>query len=55
MLCVNKPIKKIEKPKVKDKKSIIKIWLVKAIPKGVMLIRLHNNKKKKTENIKGDK
>ena len=52
-LCVNKPIIKIDKPKLKDKYNVIAMWLVKAIPNGVILIKLHNNIKKKTEKIKG--
>jgi hypothetical protein len=52
-LCVKRPIKKIDKPKVKDKNNIMAIWLVNAIPNGVILIKLHNKTKKNNEKING--
>ena len=42
-------------PILKDSKKVITMWLVKAIPKGVILNILQTNKKKKIENKKGIK
>jgi len=52
-LWVNRPIKKIDSPRLNDKHKIITIWLVKAIPNGIKLIKLHKRIKQNKEKIKG--
>lgn len=47
------PTKKTDVDIVKDKKKIITIWLVKAIPKGIKLNKLQINIKKNNVKING--
>lgn len=42
ILWFKNPIKNIDKPKLKERYNVIEICAVKAIPKGIILSKLHN-------------